>query len=63
MERVDVVVEVERSERELEKIVLVGLEEREPTGEGPRLESEILRTCDVSGALLYRSADGDAARE
>lgn len=52
MERVDVVVEVERSERELEKIVLVGLEERELTGEGPRLESEMLRTCDVSGALL-----------
>lgn len=44
MERVDVVVEFERSERGFEKIVLVGLEERELTGEAPRLESEMLRT-------------------
>lgn len=52
VERVDVVVEVERSEGECEKMVLVGLEARELSGELPRLVGAMSRVCDVSGAWL-----------
>lgn len=52
VERVDVVVEFEREERELEKIALVGLEAWELSGDVPRLVGEMERVCDVSGALL-----------
>lgn len=43
VERLDAVVRFERSERELEKVVLVGLEERELSRELPRVRGEMWR--------------------